>query len=417
MAATSLRLRTFAAGLILLFSVLFLYLQSFHLRDGTDISDQSDRQPLVDIGTVNKYTSKLSKVTVPPYSHPDQAFGIFAPLSSGLHVKRDQEFLSRFGCLVDKGIKYFEQGIVKGTGAFGNPAPNFGYDPFGDNGWTLDDDNDDEIPEVWDDVFEHLPPREPRQDDYSFVKLDQDREFASAEGPSNKPTGAEYHGYYMPFHGSILIKAAFSPTYHMRRDGIPAAEIKKFIPRLNQLSDVAWEVWKAIADQPKTLRFFGRDEVSNSVTSPLLDYLFTRDRRSLEVPWSHRLTYGLDSDEGKALLATPNGIAVAWLLIHHHETLGRRDPRVSIFQVGRRRCIIWEMIPEGEKSTFDDYTAGFVSQGTGSFGHRDQKNDFSVPSNWGLIRRHVTSKIPCLVRRGLRFLSDGALPIVRRVVG
>ncbi|KAL8783886.1 MAG: hypothetical protein Q9213_004304 [Squamulea squamosa] len=345
MATTSLRLRTLAASLILLFSVLFLYLHSFYLRDGTDIAIQDDRQPSVDIRTVNDYTSNLPKGTVLPSGHREQAFGFFAPVLPGLHIKRDQGFLNRFGCLVDKGIKYFEQGIVKGAGAFGNPAPNFGDDPFGDNGWTLDDDNDDEIPDVWHDIFEHLPPRESRQDDYSFVKLDHDREFANAEGPANR-----------------------------------------FIPRLNQLSDVVWEVWKAIADQPKTLRFFARDEVSNPVTSPLLDYLFMRDRQSLEVPWSHRLTYGLDSDEGKALLATPNGIAVAWLLIHHHETLGSRDPRVSIFQVGRRCCMIWEMIPEGEKSTFDDYTAGFVSQGTGSFDHREQTNDFSVPSNWGLPR-------------------------------
>lgn len=37
--------------------------------------------------------------------------------------------------------------------------------------------------------------------------------------------------------------------------------------------------------------------------------------------------------------------------------------------------MIWELIPEGQKSTFDDYEAGFVSKGPGSYGHRDQTNE------------------------------------------
>lgn len=199
-------------------------------------------------------------------------------------------------------------------------------------------------------------------------------------------TKSEYREYYLPFHGTILITTAYSPTYWVKKRGVPDNEIQQHIPRLHQLSDAVWEVWKRITDRPKTLRFVARDEICNPVTGPLIDYLLRRDRNSLEVPWDNRLTFGLDSDEGKALLATPNGIAVAWLLIHRHETLGSRDPRVSIFQVEGHRCMIWELIPEGEKSTFDDYKAGFVSQGVGSYGHRDQTNDFSVPPGWRLVK-------------------------------
>ncbi|KAL9019871.1 MAG: hypothetical protein Q9180_008669, partial [Flavoplaca navasiana] len=342
------------------------------------------------------------------------------------HVKRDKELLNRFGCLVNRGIQYFEEGIVKEPAAH---PPDFGDDPLGSSGWILGGDDDD-IPDVWDDVFEHLPPREPRQEGYNLATLKQDRDFTNlwhsenevSQAPSiacidrvpdcsaNRGTGcsfskplehhrdlhfdnfgnnhwqatkSEYRAYYLPFHGTILITTAYGPTYWVKKRGVPDNEIQQHIPKLHQLSDAVWEVWKAVTDQPQTLRFLARDGIRNRITIPLLDYLFKRDRNSLEVPWDRRLTFGLDSDEGKALLATPHGIAVAWLLIHHHEKLGSRDPRVSIFQVEGHRCMIWELIPEGEKSTFDDYKAGFVSKGPGSYGHRDQTNDFSIPSNWG----------------------------------
>ena len=90
-----------------------------------------------------------------------------AQTSQHPHVKRDQELLNKFGCLVQKGIQYFEEDIVKKPAAH---PPDFGDDPIGSSGWILGDDDDD-IPDVWDEVFEHLPPREPRQEDYNLVTL------------------------------------------------------------------------------------------------------------------------------------------------------------------------------------------------------------------------------------------------------
>ncbi|KAI4274872.1 MAG: hypothetical protein LQ337_003609 [Flavoplaca oasis] len=302
----------------------------------------------------NHDTSNISRDVTESHGQQNHNIDPVAQTSQRRYVKRDKELLHRFGCLVHKGIQYFEEGIVKEPAAH---PPDFGDDPISSSGWILGDDDDD-IPDVWDDVFQHLPLRQPRQEDCNLVTLKQDRDFTNLWHSENKATKSEYRAYYLPFHGTILITTAYGPTYWVKKRGVPDNEIQQHIPKLHRLSDAVWEVWKAVTDQLQTLRFLARDGIRNRITIPLLDYLFKRDRSSLEVPWDRRLTFGLDSDEGKALLATPHGIAVAWLLIHHHEKLGSRDPRVSIFQVEGHRCMIWELIPEGEKSTFDDYKAG-----------------------------------------------------------
>ncbi|KAL8995414.1 MAG: hypothetical protein Q9169_004859 [Polycauliona sp. 2 TL-2023] len=414
MAINAQHLHNLSAGLVLVLLTLLLYICPPNWLRGTHLFTHHVQWPTLGSGTAVGHASKVPTDILVPYGQRYDAVESLVPISYQPHDKRDQALLDEFGCLVSKGIKYFEEKLVKGAG---DRPPDFGDDPFGDNGWTLTDDDDD-IPEIWDDFFEHLPPREPTHNDYNLVYLNQDRDFTNQWHPKNvvsqpfkyrltvvlmrlgcstrraikalpwlafakgfrQATQSEYRAYYMPFHGTILITTAYSPAYWVKKRGVRDDEVQQHIPKLHQLSDAVWEVWKAIADKPKTLRFLARDGIRNGVTSPLLDYLLKRDRGTLEVPWDRRLTFGLDSDEGKALLATPNGIAVAWLLIHHHETLGSRDPRVSIFQVEGHRCMIWEMIPEGEKSTFDNYKAGFVSQGPGSYGHRDQTNDFSVPS-------------------------------------
>ncbi|KAL8730526.1 MAG: hypothetical protein Q9166_003975 [cf. Caloplaca sp. 2 TL-2023] len=267
-----------------------------------------------------------------PFGRQDQSLALssltdFSSQSSHQgHVKRDQELLNRFGCLVNKGIKHFEEGVVYSYEGFGDPPPDFGHDPFGDNGWTVSD-AEDPLPAIWDEVFEDIPPREPTPDEYNFVKLEQDQNFANAWHQDNQETGATYNGFYIPFSNTILMTWTYSPRHHVRRRGIPNDQIEKFIPRLNTVSDVVWETWKAIVNQPAKLRFYAVDGVINSVARPLLDYLFLRDRKTTIVEWEDRLTFGLDSDEGKALFATPSGVAVAWLLVHHHNVLGRRDPR------------------------------------------------------------------------------------------
>ncbi|KAL8780546.1 MAG: hypothetical protein Q9213_006412 [Squamulea squamosa] len=275
----------------------------------------------------------FDKLNLLSFSNQDRTLKLSLSTKSTFHqphVKRDQELLNRFGCLVNKGIKYFEEGVLYAAEGFGDPPPDFGPDPFGSNGWTTSE-GQDELPEIWDEVFADIPPRAPNPDEYELLKLSQDKRFANAWHQDNMETHAAYNGFYIPFSNTILMTSTYSPRWHVRRRGssIPEAQLEQHIPHLNTVADVVWETWKKTAahHNPATLRFYAVTGIINDVASPLMDYLFHRDGTPLDEGWQDRLTFGLDTDEGKALFGTPTGVAVAWLLIHRHGVLGRRDPR------------------------------------------------------------------------------------------
>lgn len=75
---------------------------------------------------------------------------------------------------------------------------------------------------------------------------------------------------------------------------------------------------------------------------------------------AERATFDLNSDEGMALFASPNGLSVNWFLIHHAAVLGRREPRVTIFNSkggdprGEKFCMIWDLIPQGQEGSFGE---------------------------------------------------------------
>lgn len=64
------------------------------------------------------------------------------------------------------------------------------------------------------------------------------------------------------------------------------------------------------------------------------------------------LSFGMDSDEGKALLGTPNGIGTARLLIDRAAQLGRRELKVYMFaRHDGKYCMLWDMAPPGHVSS------------------------------------------------------------------
>jgi hypothetical protein len=40
------------------------------------------------------------------------------------------------------------------------------------------------------------------------------------------------------------------------------------------------------------------------------------------IPWADHVEFGIDSDQAKAILSSPNGGGVAWFLINHKAQLG-----------------------------------------------------------------------------------------------
>jgi len=109
------------------------------------------------------------------------------------------------------------------------------------------------------------------------------------------------------------------------------------LPAVHHTSDILWLVWQSYQSylyRPTRFRYFAAEDILNPVTKPLLDDIFLARRGTISVPWSRRLTFDLRSDEGKALLGSPNGSAVVWMLLHRAAVLGWREVRVSIFNPG-----------------------------------------------------------------------------------
>ncbi|KAL8668992.1 MAG: hypothetical protein Q9168_006398, partial [Polycauliona sp. 1 TL-2023] len=119
----------------------------------------------------------LSLTNHNPSNHSSPLIHLHQP-----HPKRDHDLLNNFGCLVNKGIKYFEEGVIYAYEGFGDPPADWGPHPFDDNGWAIEDDEEG-IPPAWDEVLKVItPPRGPKPDEYGKVRVTQEEEFDNAWG-------------------------------------------------------------------------------------------------------------------------------------------------------------------------------------------------------------------------------------------
>lgn len=84
-----------------------------------------------------------------------------------------------------------------------------------------------------------------------------------------------------------------------------------------------------------------------------MDALFRERRGTLNVSWENHISFNGLSEEQVALLASPSGLAAAWILIHNAAVLGNRHPVVSIFNPGgANRCMIWDFFTPPQVPTF-----------------------------------------------------------------
>ncbi|KAI4277978.1 MAG: hypothetical protein LQ337_001361 [Flavoplaca oasis] len=214
------------------------------------------------------------------------------------------------------------------------PAPQFGGNPFADNGWKFNPPaTSKELPEGWSDPVQLFPSDAPKEVDAVYVLMEQAFTFTNAQGEPNPPgTSAEYQAFTCT-HAPNLESSY--PSTHMVRV-------------TNQLSDALWESWIQVEKaNPGHLRYYGIDIVWNEQATPLIEEIFQARRGSLIVPWSKRLNFDLRSDQGKALLASQSGRAVAWMMIHHAAELKTRAPRVTFWSsFGARMSMIWDLVPE-----------------------------------------------------------------------
>lgn len=148
---------------------------------------------------------------------------------------------------------------------------------------------------------------------------------------------AQYSAHYFPANSAIIASFVDSPANRLQKryqNTFSKEDIARSVPPLNRLSDALWTVWKLLTPaNARSLRWIGHDIIVNQDTVTITQNIFDAEKHTHDVPWPG-LTYGLDKDEGLAMLGMPNRLGIAWLMINHHRFLGERlDLKVTIWSV------------------------------------------------------------------------------------
>ncbi|KAL8840363.1 MAG: hypothetical protein Q9170_001378 [Blastenia crenularia] len=202
----------------------------------------------------------------------------------------------------------------------GKTTAGIDYGAHIDNGWSRDDDTE-HLDSGWNDAFRAaFEGRLPTRSETLLITLDLDKPYKNAKG--EQVNSSDYP--------------------------IPQDEILRRIPPLNRFSDVIWTVWNTLTKTPHDLRYIGQNSISNDDTIAIMKRIFNRPQAKGPVIWPG-LSYTLQQDEGLALLGSPNGLGIAWLLIDRAGKLGPRFPKVTIFTEpgGKNYRMWWDLRPVG----------------------------------------------------------------------
>ncbi|KAL9020303.1 MAG: hypothetical protein Q9185_002484 [Variospora sp. 1 TL-2023] len=275
--------------------------------------------------------------------------------------------------------------------------PNFGPRAFA-NGWSRTDLKRKGYSPRWDTVFEKLfgKAKVPTEQRSLYTEMVQNKPFTNRLNKQTFEPLAIHKQYYFPSFSAIVIGDINSPANQVRRrfrnilkKPVPSnLEIADgYVPPLSRWSNITWTIWTGLLGNNHNLRYHGHDNTANLRTAYIIEYIFTRqgrldsssdgsssdsssdssdgsqqgsqagssagssadDEDELDFPG---LEFGMDTDEGKALLGTPNGIGTARLLIDRARQLGKRELQVNIFtREDGQYCMLWDMAPVGQPST------------------------------------------------------------------
>ena len=148
------------------------------------------------------------------------------------------------------------------------------------------------------------------------------------DGKVYPPTNAYYSNLYNRG-GLIVAKSNYGPDHEGAKRNPPIAS-EDIVP-LKQWSDVTFLQWQqycqslnpddaqAAADCVRGIRAIARVEIANPTTISIANAALERAGKELEWWGQGETTFDIESDEGKALLATPNGEwrCVRWRYFDH----------------------------------------------------------------------------------------------------
>jgi hypothetical protein len=158
-------------------------------------------------------------------------------------------------------------------------------------------------------------------------------------GPRTPQAFAMFMQCINPGDGLIVAVDNYSPTASSIADGLDISRV----PALKFWSDAAFLQWKLCATETSKLQYVLRYNVMNEATNFVVDSINAANGTEMAA-WPG-VAYDAESEEGRALLGTPNGSGVAFMLIQHKEQLGRKKiGKVTVFRKVRAVMILFHVI-------------------------------------------------------------------------
>ncbi|KAL8682580.1 MAG: hypothetical protein Q9186_001353 [Xanthomendoza sp. 1 TL-2023] len=212
-----------------------------------------------------------------------------------------------------------------------------------DNGWTRTLDEKRDLEDHWREYFEleltreRVPRKIPPKDDISLIQLEQTGSFTDRQG---KPAGlllAIYLGCHRE--KNVLPSKHFDETSYFRRRRKMIKD--HLVPPLSRWSDVTWVLYSDLArkssgEQLGKLQYLAHDMVANGDTKVVMIYIMRKHQKNvgrLQMPFPG-LEFDIETEEGQALLGTPNGVGTAWMMHDRARELGKRDLKIRLWQMG-----------------------------------------------------------------------------------
>ncbi|KAK1908835.1 hypothetical protein P3342_006714 [Pyrenophora teres f. teres] len=107
--------------------------------------------------------------------------------------------------------------------------------------------------------------------------------------------------------------------------------IKNELPELRAFSDVIWGYWNRNNPDIKNIRYFFMVGISNDLTNQLIASSLVNKKTEL-TEWPG-IEFSTATDEGHALLGSPNGTAFAYFLMQHKAQLGQKTiTKITVFR-------------------------------------------------------------------------------------
>ncbi|KAF2021620.1 hypothetical protein BU24DRAFT_488006 [Aaosphaeria arxii CBS 175.79] len=204
---------------------------------------------------------------------------------------------------------------------------------------------------VWCYKVRHYRPEDAYDEEGDFDINDQTYQ---VDGRTYRMTGANFILAMDPTQGVLVGLSRYGPIHEGKDRNPPIANHE--LPLLRSASDIMWGAYK-LPSGSMNIRWLVSATITNKATTSIIKRVLDMRHASL-MPWPG-LYIRFDSEEGRALLGTPNAQGFGYLLIQRKEELGKKFIfAVRVFHTSSPDplpCLAFEIrdVPPGVGGTMD----------------------------------------------------------------